>query len=406
MTAQNLPVDPRAVQLGNIFTPAAPIRDAALFSGRVEILYRVADAVNQVGMHCILFGERGVGKTSLANIIRLVLGDLTAQELTVAQVNCDTADDYGSLMRKLMGQIAVLQEWPRLGFGEVIDQHSAPLGNRLPENPSPNDMLNLLGSISANWLLILDEFDRLADQNSIALLTDTIKALSDYAVPATILLVGAATDVGTLIGGHPSVERCLTQVQMPRMTSEELAGIVDTGLQKVGMAMDETDQWYIPAVSQGYPHYTHLLTLHAARRTLSDGREVVTRNDIDAAIEESLIMTERSIRDRYSAAVYSPNPNALYAPVLLACAIAQTDDLGYFNAQAVREPLSRVMNRNYDIPAFVRHLDAFCGDNRGPALLKEGQSRRYQYRFVIPLMRPFILLKGIADGLISADALR
>ncbi len=406
MTARNLPVDPRAVQLGNIFTPAAPIRDTALFSGRVETLIRVADAVNQVGMHCILFGERGVGKTSLANIIRLVLGDLVDQELTVAQANCDTADDYGSLMRKLMSQIAAVQERARLGFGETSDQISTSLGNRLPQNPAPNDILNLLRDIPANWLLILDEFDRLTDQNSIALLTDTIKGLSDYAVPATFLLVGAASDVGALIGEHPSIERCLTQVQMPRMTRDELASIVDTGLQKAGMTMDETSQWYIPAVSQGYPHYTHLLTLHAARRTLGNDREVVDRSDIDGAVAESLAMTERSIRDRYSAAVYSANPAALYAPVLLACAIAQADDLGYFNAQAVREPLSRIMNRNYDIPAFARHLDAFCESSRGPALLKEGQSRRYQYRFVIPLMRPFILLKGIADGLISADDLR
>jgi len=357
-------------------------------------------------MHCILFGERGVGKTSLANIIRLVLGDITNQELAVAQVNCDTADNYGSLMRKLMGQISAVQERPRLGFGDALDQFATPLGNRLAENPAPNDMLNMLQDIPANWLLILDEFDRLVDPHSIALLTDTIKGLSDYAVPATFLLVGAASDVGALIGEHPSIERCLTQVQMPRMTHDELTGIVETGLQKVGMAMDEATQWYIPAVSQGYPHYTHLLTLHAARRTLGDNREVVTRNDIDAAVDESLAMTERSIRDRYSTAVYSANPAALYAPVLLACAIAQTDDLGYFNAQAVREPLSRIMNRNYEIPAFARHLDAFCRDGRGPALLREGQSRRYRYRFAIPLMRPFILLKGIADGRISADALR
>ena len=406
MTAQKLPVDPRSVQLGNVFTPAAPIRDATLFSGRGDILIRIADAVNQLGMHCILFGERGVGKTSLANIVRLVLAELTMRELAVAQINCDTADDYSSLMRKLMGQIAALQERPRLGFGNSVDQLPTALDSRLPESPAPIDMLNLLRNIPANWLLILDEIDRLVDQHSIALLTDTIKALSDYAVSATFLLVGAASDVGALIGEHPSIERCLTQVRMPRMARDELAGIVSTGLAQVGMRMDESIQWYIPAVSQGYPHYTHLLSLHAARRTLSDDRDVVTRNDLEAAISESLTMTERSTRDRYSAAVYSANPSALYAPVLLACAMAQTDDLGYFNAQAVREPLSRIMNRNYNIPAFARHLDAFCEPGRGPALLKEGQSRRYQYRFAFPLMRPFVLIKGVSDGLISADALR
>ena len=406
MTPQDQPVDPRAIQLGQVFTPSAPIRDAALFSGRGDILIRIADAVNQIGMHCILFGERGVGKTSMANFVRLMLSELATQELTVAQINCDTSDRYGTLMRKLMRQVTMAQRRPQIGFTPADDQTSIALDRHLPANPAPADLLNLLNAVPANRLFILDEIDRLEDRETIALLTDTIKAFSDYAVPATFLLVGVASDVSVLIGEHPSIERCLTQVRMPRMTPDELAKIVKSGLAQVEMRVDDAVRWYIPAVSQGYPHYTHLLSLHAARQALRAGRDCVGRSDIEAAIEESLAMTERSIRDRYSAAVYSPNPAALYAPVLLACAMAQTDDLGYFNTQAVREPLSAIMNRNYNIPAFARHLDAFCKDPRGPALIKEGQRRRFQYRFAIPLMRPFVLLKGIADGLIDAAALQ
>ena len=407
MAAQNPPVDPRALQLGSAFTPAAPIRDTTLFSGRSELLIRIADAVNQPGMHCILFGERGVGKTSLANIARQVLAELTERPIAVARINCDAADTYGSLMHKLMGWIVTELERPRLGFSDAVERRNKSLGNFLPEHPSPHDVLTLLRDFPANRLLILDEFDRLTDENhTIALVADTIKAMSDYAVPATFLLVGVADDVGSLIGAHPSIERCLTQVWMPRMTREELAGIVDNGLESVNMGIDERVAWYIPAVSQGYPHYTHLLALHAARRSLKEGRDVICRKDIEGAIAEALGMTERSIRDRYSAAVYSPSPSALYAPALLACALAPTDDLGYFNAQAVRAPLSAIMNREYNIPAFARHLDAFCKDNRGPALIKSGERRRYQYRFAVPLMRPFVLLQGIADGRIAAEVVR
>lgn len=406
MTPQDPPVDPRAIQLGQVFTPSAPIRDAALFSGRSDILIRIADAVNQIGMHCILFGERGVGKTSMANFVRLMLSELATEELTVAQINCDTADRYGTLLRKVMRQVTMAQRRPQIGFTPAADQSSIALDRHLPENPAPADLFNLLNAIPANRLFILDEIDRLEDRETIALLTDTIKAFSDYAVPATFLLVGVASDVSVLIGEHPSIERCLTQVRMPRMTPDELAKIVKSGLAQVEMRVDDAVRWYIPAVSQGYPHYTHLLSLHAARQALRAGRDCVGRSDIEAAIGEALAMTERSIRDRYSAAVYSPNPAALYAPVLLACALAQTDDLGYFNTQAVREPLSAIMNRNYNIPAFARHLDAFCKDTRGPALIKEGQRRRFQYRFAIPLMRPFVLLKGINDGLIDAATLQ
>ena len=63
-----LPIDPRLVQLGTVFTPATPIQSADLFSGRSDLLLRIADAVNQPGMHCILFGERGVGKTSTSRL--------------------------------------------------------------------------------------------------------------------------------------------------------------------------------------------------------------------------------------------------------------------------------------------------------------------------------------------------
>ncbi len=407
MTTRNSPIDPRIVQLGNIFTPATPIRDTKLFCGRKTLIVRIADAVNQHGMHCILFGERGVGKTSLANILANVIGAATLGEITVANVNCDTTDTYGSLMLKLMRRIITVHKTPSVGFRNASNPElrQIPASDMLPDKPVPDDVLMLLQSISANWLLILDEFDRLTDKDSIRLMSDTIKTLSDNAVSATILLVGVANDVDSLLEGHHSIERCLTQAWMPRMTHGELSEIVSEGLEQVGMKMSESDQWYIPTVSQGYPHYTHLLALHSARRALHNGRDVVERGDIVAAIVYALTMTERSIQDNYASAVYSANPSALYKQVLLACAIAETDAFSYFKAQAVRKPLSQIMDKRYDVPAFARHLDAFCQDQRGPTLIKEGQRRRYRYRFATPMMRPFIILKGIADGLIQAETL-
>lgn len=50
-----------------------PIRTRELFAGRLEQLAKVADAVFQKGLHVVLYGERGVGKTSLANMIPGVL---------------------------------------------------------------------------------------------------------------------------------------------------------------------------------------------------------------------------------------------------------------------------------------------------------------------------------------------
>ena len=397
----------RTLQLGRIFTPATPVRDSDLFSGRQSLIIRIADAVNQLGMHCILFGERGVGKTSLANILFEVIGAAMDDEFAAVSVTCDSTDDYASLIHKLTRQIVTVQEREGLGFRGVSQptRTRIPLSDTLPDQPTPNDVLTVLQSVEANWLLILDEFDRIADSRAAGLMADTIKTLSDNAAPATVLIVGVANDVDSLLEEHRSIERCLTQVWMPRMTRAELSAIVSVGLSRVGMEVDEAARWYIPAVSQGYPHYTHLLALHSARQALDNGRDAVMRGDIESAIGQALTMTERSIRENYAAAVHSVNPSALYKQVLLACALAETDEFDYFSAQAVREPLSRIMGRNYDLPAFSRHLDAFCRDERGPTLIKEGQRRRFRYRFATPLTRPFTLLNGIAEGLIQAEVL-
>ena len=401
-----LPIDPRLVRLGSVFTPATPVQNADLFSGRSELLLTIADAVNQRGMHCILYGERGVGKTSLANILPEVIRATTADEVAVANTSCDTSDTYATLMHKLMQEVVTVREMNRAGFGELPGVLEKPLSDCLSDQPTPSAMRILLQTHPANWLLIVDEFDRLDDRTSIRLISDTIKTLSDHAVPATIVLVGVADSVEELLGEHRSIERCLTQVLMPRMTRDELADIVDRGLAQVDMRVDDPVRWYVPEVSQGYPHFTHLLARHAARRALGDGRDLVSRRDLEGAVEDAITLTERSIRNSYSAAVYSTNPAALYEPVLLACALAQTDELDYFSAQAVRKPLSGIMNRNYDIPAFARHLDAFCQESRGPVLIKEGQPRRYRYCFAVPLLRAFILLKGVADHRITPDELR
>jgi predicted AAA+ superfamily ATPase len=73
MASSEIPEPPdmmvRFMRSGEVFTPSATIDNQALFAGRVNQLNRIIGAVSQRGQHAILFGERGVGKTSLANVL-------------------------------------------------------------------------------------------------------------------------------------------------------------------------------------------------------------------------------------------------------------------------------------------------------------------------------------------------
>src|ERR1700685_2430660 len=74
-------------------------------------------------------------------------------------------------------------------------------------------------------VFIIDEFDRTAKTTSREF-TDLIKALSDFAVDTTIILVGVSETVDHLVADHASVSRALIQIPLPRMKQEELRAIL------------------------------------------------------------------------------------------------------------------------------------------------------------------------------------
>lgn len=387
--------------LAAAFSPSAPIDQTTLFSGRIGQLTDVLNAINQKGQHAILFGERGVGKTSLARVLSRGF-HVGGQPLPVASINCDPTMTFTGLWRKLLREVPIHNQRQQTGFTGTPEFTQSSLADYLPDPVTPDDVRHLLARFG-KILLVIDELDRIEDQAVTSLLADTIKTLSDHAVDATLLLVGVADSVDTLISEHQSVERALVQVRMPRMSRIELFQIIDKGLAQAGMTSDADARLKIAALSQGLPHYTHLLAQNAGQRAAGDNRTVVTMADVRTAIDNALAKAQQSTVNAYHKATNSPRDN-LYPQVLLACAMAKQDALGYFAAVDVRQPLCEIMGRAYDIPAFSQHLNKFCEATRGPVLQRMGSARRYRFRFVNPLLQPYVLMDGIRNGLITDAA--
>jgi hypothetical protein len=137
-------------------------------------------------------------------------------------------------------------------------------------------------------------------------------------------------------------------------------------------------------LAQGVPFVAHLLGLHSAEAALRAESNVINGAFVNAGIEASLDQWHESIKRDYYNATKSHQPGNIYREVLLACASADLDELGC---------------RELDIPNFAQHLKAFCDESRGPVLVRDGQHRRWRYRFISPLMRPYVIMKGYVDGL-------
>lgn len=368
----------RLALVAKIFTPGTPIRDRDLFAGRLEQVLQILSVLNQPGIQLVIYGERGVGKSSLANVLSqfsTVAGEAVVESV---RVNCSTSDTFKSLWTRVFkaARISVPEEWTY-------------------RSPEPDEIRSILEDRGTPFI-ILDEFDRWENDEGLTAMADTIKALSDHAVNTKLVIVGVADSIDSLIGEHESVKRAIEEILLPRMFRDELLAIPTEGMKRIEIAIAPDIAGSIASLSEGLPSFAHLLSFHAAGICVSDDRYELTANDLLAAVERSV--SKHSLLSTYKRAVTAQRKDTLHAKVLLACALASKDGLGYFTAADVREPMSDIMGRAYSIPAFSPHLKAFTESERGAVLRREGTERRYRWRFRDPLLQPFTVLTALSEG--------
>lgn len=394
-----------SAMVSRAFSPSAPINEYDLFAGRISQVQEVVNAVAQNGQHAIIYGERGVGKTSLANVLSDFLQNLGLASGNSVIVNCDGKTNFSSLWRQILRSITLTNQKAKMGFTSGTTDQTTTLEALLPpgDEIAPDDIRYLFQGISVPTVII-DEMDRIRDRETTILLADTVKMLSDHAVGTTLILVGVADSVDDLITEHRSIERALVQISMPRMSNEELFEIVDKALKSVEMTIESEARQHIAKLSQGLPHFTHLLGQYAGQNAVEGGRSHVVMDDVQKATGIAVSKADQSIVSTYHSATSSPREN-IFFQVLLACALANKDELGYFAAADVRSPMSDIMGKPYGIPAFGRHLNDFCEAKRGPILQKTGVKKRFRYRFINPMMEPFVTMKGLAGKFITEETL-
>jgi hypothetical protein len=269
----------------------------------------------------------------------------------------------------------------------------------------PVDITKAFARTKKSIVFIFDEFDRINNGDTDKYFADTMKAISDYGIDGTLVLVGVGDAVDDLIASHQSIERSLTQVKVPRMTIGELNGILDKGLDVLGMTIIDDARDRIVRLSQGLPHFTHLLGREAVRVSLLGESLEVALEHVNSAISSAVQGAEQIAATTYQKATSSSHKGHLYREVLLACALAKCDELGFFTPSDVREPLSRIKEKPYDIPQFAQHLANFCTPARGNVLTKTGVKHRFLYRFTNPMMRAHVVMRGFLDKMLREDML-
>lgn len=377
--------------LNIVFSPTHPIKQKEFFQGRLQQLEKICEAINENGQHAILYGDRGVGKTSLANIMTNSFTNLYPVKVT-----CNRGDTFKTLWKRALSEIKHSSTNEGIGFMPIQIDFKVSLLDSININSDTfsTDIESLLKLLNQqHFLFIFDEFDNVLDKEMRKSFADLIKSFSDNITNCTIVLVGIAHNVEALIGSHQSLERCLKQVLMPRMSDEESAEIIDNGLNRLSITIEPKIKKKIIDFSSGFPHYIHLLCKYGSRNIINEDRNNFSNEDLKISISNGIENTSEQLKSSYRDAIVGLSTTDKWKNVLFACALSTLDEFNCFSISDVSTEYSKITKVIVKNASIIYNLNQLCEKNRGSILEKINTGVNTRYRFINPMIRAFIKLK-------------
>jgi hypothetical protein len=105
-------------EAAGLFTPSTPIAVAEFFAGRKKEINQLFEAVAERGRHAILYSERGVGKTSICQVVPLMLPRGARRVLHIRKA-ADPSDNFSSVWKKIFKDIPVESDNGRISLADI-----------------------------------------------------------------------------------------------------------------------------------------------------------------------------------------------------------------------------------------------------------------------------------------------
>ncbi|ONF96199.1 Archaeal ATPase [Sphingomonas jeddahensis] len=278
--------DRERLQLRKAFTPARPVMDPAMFAGRADLLQTIIRAIEDQYLHVVLFGPRGIGKTSTLHVL---CGIARESRYIVRYVSCGERTRFDTLFRAVLADIPLL-------FHQKYD----PTATEIEEGLSFADLLDdqplsvdrasdILGKVAGTRLLIvLDEFDRASDADFRRSVAELIKNLSDRGSPVQLVIAGVAQNLTELIEHVPSIRRNILGLLLPNMRQDEIAELIGNGQQASGMTFTPKALRLVSLAALGLPYLASLVAQHAGLAALDRGSTTIDHSDVERGMGQVL----------------------------------------------------------------------------------------------------------------------
>lgn len=288
------PLEQIRFRLRNAFTPSRPVVEPAMFAGRIKLLRTLIRSIEDQQLHVVLYGERGIGKTSVLHILRQIA--LEARYI-VRYASCGEDTDFSDFFRAILQDIPLLYHSDYAPTSEEIEEGFS-LADLLPDAPlTVAQISDVFAKLSrTRVLIVLDEFDRANGPHFRRSVAELIKNLSDRSIRVQLVIAGVASNLTELIEHIPSIRRNILGLQVPNMTREEIEELIRNGESVCGLKFTPEAVDLVCEAAYGLPYLANLLCQHAGIAALDRQATAVERVDVVEAVQQ----TVDEIRDRIS----------------------------------------------------------------------------------------------------------
>ncbi len=199
-------------RLFQIFCPSVPITYPARLVGRETECDDLVRTLLAPGRHAVIYGDRGVGKTSIA---RAISGSFCKDEhLKLIEYQCGTKDTYKDIAGRILSNCDRLtiarsksdshEQTTSAGVKVVFAEGGANSKRTVVTervdlvqvNLTPDGFSSYLAGVDG--VVVLDEFDRIEDKETKAFFAETLKALSNYKSSLKFVICGVSNTAGAL----------------------------------------------------------------------------------------------------------------------------------------------------------------------------------------------------------------
>lgn len=363
----------RRIALREALGASQPVIGRDHFAGRHDALRQLISAVEQQRLHVVVYGERGIGKTSLSHVFAE-----TAREARyfVLYGSCGTEAKFDTMFRSFAARI------PRIYHKSVLPNSAeAERGDNLdvllPEDFGPRELAEVFSDVvGTRIIIILDEYDRVLDVSFRRDVAELIKNLSDRAARVQLVLTGVAQNLDELIGYAPSIRRNIVGLPMRPMNANEVRELLAIGERAADIVYSNDAARLVTTIAGGSPYLVRLISHQAGLVALDAGFDTVNEDHAKTAVERVLTDWNASLPRRVQANLSREEARAQW-PLLIAAARAGSSADGFFTVDDVINEMggTRVSS------LIERDLRHFAGPNDLLDLVDGSNEVRFRFRF-------------------------